>query len=214
MVFLENVKNLSVHDKGKTLITIVAALQKNGYDVVWRVLNASHYGVPQKRERIYILGFDKTHRFEYSWPATIKTTKRVRDVLQRKDHADVQALRIDEKRYKPKINVLTPVKPGTDKPVRIGSVGLGRQGERIYHIDAHAVTLSASGGGVGAKTGMYYADKVVRRLTPRECARLNGFPEVFRHHDRTTEALKQFGNSVVVDVIQHIMRPTQKLFDA
>lgn len=212
MVFLENVKNLVAHDDGKTLKTIVTALSKTGYDVVWRVLNASHYGVPQKRERIYILGFDRKHRFEYSWPDPIKTTRRVRDILQRKDHDDVQAMRIDEKRYPPKINVLTPVKPGTPKPVRIGSVGLGRQGERIYHIDAHAVTISASGGGVGAKTGMYYADKVVRRLTPRECARLNGFPETFEPHERTTEALKQFGNSVVVDVVQHITRQTRSLF--
>ncbi len=212
MVFLENVKNLAVHDKGRTLTTIEAALKKAGYDVVWRVLNASNYGVPQKRERIYILGFAKDYRFEYEWPAPIKSNKRVRDILQPSHHADVQAARIDEKTYSPTINVLTPVPAGVAKPVRIGSVGLGRQGERIYHIDAHAVTISASGGGVGAKTGMYYADKVVRRLTPRECARLSGFPEKFKHHERPTEAIKQFGNCVVVDVVQRVMRNAAPLF--
>ena len=212
MVFLENVKNLAVHDKGRTLKTIVSALQKIGYDVTWQILNASNYGVPQKRERIYILGFDQKHRFEYFWPAPVKTDRKVRNILQQKDHPDVQAAQIDEKRYPPVVNVLTPVKHGTAKPVRIGSVGLGRQGERIYHIDAHAVTISASGGGVGAKTGMYYADKVVRRLTPRECARLSGFPETFRPHERPTAAIKQFGNCVVVDVVQRIVMNAKPLF--
>lgn len=212
MVFLENVKNLAKHDGGKTLKTIIKALEATGYYVEWRVLNASNYGIPQKRERVYILGFDKRREFEYRWPEEIKTTTRVRDILEPAKDPTVLAAHIDAVKYPPTVNTAQRVRAGVNKPVRIGFVGLGRQGERIYHVDGHAVTLAASGGGVGAKTGMYYADKKVRRLTPRECARLNGFPETFRPHSRPTQALKQFGNSVVVDVVQHIIKNAKPLF--
>jgi DNA (cytosine-5)-methyltransferase 1 len=105
------------------------------------------------------------------------------------------------------------VVPGTPKPVRIGELGLGRQGERIYHPDAHAVTLAAQGGGVGGKTGLYRVAGKVRRLHPRECARINGFPDSFVLHDRQAQALKQFGNSVVIDVLQHILLATKEIFE-
>lgn len=216
LLLLENVKNLAAHDHGRTLNTVLDTLVKIGYDVTWRVLNASHYGIPQKRERIYILGFDRRRLFRchrYEWPDPINKVTRVRDILQPAKFPGVETMHIDEAKYPPVVNVLTKVKPGIPKPVRIGQVGLGRQGERIYHVDGHAVTISASGGGVGAKTGMYYAHKAVRRLTPRECARLNGFPETFELHERPTEAIKQFGNSVVIDVIQHIVQNAQGLFD-
>lgn len=212
MVFLENVRNLTAHDSGNTLKTIIKALESIGYNVEWRVLNAGDYGVPQKRERIYILGFDKEYEFAYHWPAPLKTKTRVRDILDPAGDATVRQMHIDTAKYPPTVYAARKVPPGTHRPVRVGQVGLGRQGERIYHVDGHAVTLAASGGGVGAKTGMYFANKVVRRLTPREAARLNGFPESFQPHPKTHEALKQMGNAVVVDVVQHIMLPTKELF--
>ncbi|NDD52336.1 DNA cytosine methyltransferase [bacterium] len=212
MIFLENVRNLQAHAGGRTLKTIIKSLEGIGYDVDWKVLNAGHYGIPQKRERIYILGFDRNHPFNYEWPEPLKTKTKVRDILLPGSDPTTKAMHIDRKKYPIKLNAGKVVKAGTPKPVRIGATGLGRQGERVYHPNGHAVTISASGGGVGAKTGMYLVDRVVRRLTPRECARLNGFPEEFQPHHRTAEALKQFGNSVVIDVIQHVMLQAQGLF--
>ena len=94
--------------------------------------------------------------------------------------------------------------------MRIGSVGLGRQGERIYSVRGQGITLSSQGGGVGGKTGMYYVDGGVRKLTPRECARMMGFPERFRLANTDAECYKQFGNSVVVNVIQEIIGEASK----
>ena len=94
----------------------------------------------------------------------------------------------------------------SDIPLRIGTVNKGGQGERIYSPLGTAITLSAYGGGAGAKTGLYRVNGKIRKLAPRECARLDGFPENFKIAERDTVAYKQFGNSVVVDVLQKIMK--------
>ena len=83
---------------------------------------------------------------------------------------------------------------------------MGRQGERIYSIFGQGATLSSQGGGLGGKTGMYLIDGVVRKLYPRECARLMGFPDDFKLADTQEKNYKQFGNSVVVDVLQYIIQ--------
>ena len=93
-----------------------------------------------------------------------------------------------------------------DKPVRVGTVNKGCQGDRIYDPYGQAITLSAEGGGTGAKTGLYLINNEVRKLHPRECARLMGYPENYKISESTNQALKQFGNSVVVDVLQYIVR--------
>ena len=98
----------------------------------------------------------------------------------------------------------------SDVLLRIGSVGLGRQGERIYSIKGQGITLSSQGGGVGGKTGMYYINNTVRKLTPRECARMMGFPERFKIAMTDAECYKQFGNSVVVNVLQEIVAEASK----
>jgi len=90
-------------------------------------------------------------------------------------------------------------------PIRIGKIQGGRQGERIYHANGHAITLSANGGGIGAKTGMYLVGDVVRRLTPRECAKLTGLPDSFILSKSDSQSYRQFCNSIVVDVVQHIV---------
>ena len=90
------------------------------------------------------------------------------------------------------------------KPHRVGTISKGGQGERIYSIDASGITLSAFGGGPGAKTGAYLVNGRVRKLTPREAARMQGFPETFILDEKTHKALKQFGDSVSVPVIKKI----------
>ena len=89
--------------------------------------------------------------------------------------------------------------------MRLGDVNKAGQGERIYSAKGTAITLSAYGGGPGAKTGLYLVNNKIRRLAPRECARATGFPENFIIHANKTAAYRQFGNCIVVDVIQKII---------
>ena len=96
------------------------------------------------------------------------------------------------------------------KSIRVGIVNKGGQGERIYSQFGHAIALTAYGGGVGAKTGLYQINNNIRKLAPRECARLFGFPEDFKLHEKDSVSYKQFGNSVVVNVLKDII---QKIFD-
>ena len=96
------------------------------------------------------------------------------------------------------------------KSIRVGIVNKGGQGERIYSQFGHAIALTAYGGGVGAKTGLYQINNKIRKLAPRECARLFGFPEDFKIHEKDTVSYKQFGNSVVVNVLKDI---TQKIIE-
>ena len=90
------------------------------------------------------------------------------------------------------------------KSIRLGIVNKGGQGERIYSTKGIAITLSAYGGGVFAKTGGYLINGKIRKLHTRECARLMGFPDSYKICKSTSQAYKQFGNSVVVNVLQYI----------
>ena len=98
-----------------------------------------------------------------------------------------------------------------NRPLRIGTVGKGGQGERVYSVKGHAITLSAFGGGVGAKTGMYLVGDRVRRLHPCECLRLMGFPDRFTLHQKLNVCYKQFGNSVVVPVVAAITEEIERV---
>ena len=89
----------------------------------------------------------------------------------------------------------------------------GGQGERVYSPKGHAITLSAYGGGIGAKTGMYFVDGRVRRLHPVECRRLMGFPEDFVLHPRRNVCYRQFGNSVVVPLVRKIFQSIERTLD-
>ena len=90
-------------------------------------------------------------------------------------------------------------------PIRLGTINNGGQGDRIYDPRGHAITLSAHGGGTGAKTGLYLINNKIRKLSPRECARISGFPENFKLSSNNNVSYKQFGNTVVVDVVQHLI---------
>jgi DNA (cytosine-5)-methyltransferase 1 len=95
------------------------------------------------------------------------------------------------------------------EPIRIGSINKGGQGERIYHELGHAITLSAYGGGIGAKTGVYIINDKIRKLAPRECARLQGYPDSFMIDLSDSQAYKQFGNSVPINVLKAILKEIQ-----
>lgn len=201
VVFLENVKNLSRHNEGKTLKTIDETLKGLGYNVHTKVLNASNYGLPQNRERLYIVAFREdimaTH---FIFPKATNEPVCLEAVLENNptNAKVVERLDIEINKNYNELNSL-------NKPIQIGKVNKGGQGERIYHTLGHAITLSAYGGGVGSKTGLYLVDGKIRKLSPRECARVQGFPENFILNSSDIQSYKQFGNSVSINVLQHIL---------
>lgn len=205
LLFLENVKNLERHDGGKTFQVIKRHIENIGYTMYYKVLNASKYGVPQSRERIYMVCIRKDlDNKNFQFPKSVNNIKCVEDILLK--NGEEKQFIIHKKyelKYKNKqVNDFAIY----HKPLRVGTVNKGGQGDRIYDIRGQAITLSAEGGGTGSKTGLYLIDGEVRKLHPRECARLMGYPEWYIINKSINQAYKQFGNSVVVDVLQYIIK--------
>ncbi len=199
VLFLENVKNLTKHYNGNTLKIILNTITELGYNVFWKVLSASYYGVPQARERIYIVAFRNdlgVKKFDFPSPKFKRIY--IKDILESNDNTkeliiernDIKFWKRDES---PQL-----------KPIQIGTINKGGQGERIYSINGHAITLSAYGGGAAGKTGAYLVNDKVRKLSPRECARAQGYPDSFKIPVSKSQAYQQFGNSVAVPVVEAV----------
>lgn len=201
IVFMENVKNFASHDNGRTLEVVQSTMEELGYTFFQNVLNAADYGVPQNRERIYMVCFRNDLGItDFSFPAPVQLTHHVEDILL--DSKD-----IPEKLYVSRQDTYmdnTADDQYSNKTIRLGIVNKGGQGERIYSTKGIAITLSAYGGGVFAKTGGYLVDGRYRKLAPRECARLMGYPDTYKISANDAQAYKQFGNSVAIDVLQYI----------
>jgi len=204
IVLLENVANFEAHNNGKTIERILSELNKIGYTAFKKVLCASDYGIPQYRRRLYIVAFrDNLNINDFKFPEKKILRRKLVNLLEPQNSATDAS----------EINRAYHIRDGYQriedecrKPyIRIGEIGLGRQGERIYSTKGCAVTLSASSGGLGGRTGIYLVDNKIRKLTPRECARLMGFPNKYKIAKTSNMAYQQFGNSVVVDVLQHII---------
>lgn len=203
ILFLENVKNLTKHDKGKTLKVILASLEEAGYDVHYKVLNASDYGIPQARQRVYFVCFRKDLQIKnFQFPKPEAKIVKLKDFLLDNNNPKVQDLFIDRQ----DITMKEKNVQAANKPIQIGIIAKGRQGERIYSPEGHAITLSAQGGGIAGKTGAYLIEGKVRQLHPEECARVQGFPKNFKIPVSRSQAWKQFGNSVAVPVLDKIFK--------
>lgn len=196
---LENVKQLKGHDKGRTYKVIEEHLKVLKYSVNSAVLRAGDFGVPQNRERIYIVGFDKEYfnlddSFDFIFPVPPKTPTKLGDILE--EHVD-EKYTISERLY-------NGHKRRKDEHKQKGN-GFGYS---LFNADSeYTNTLSARYYKDGSEILIDQGDEALpRKLTPRECARLQGFPEKFIIPVSDTRAYKQFGNSVAVPVIREIAK--------
>ncbi len=209
LVFLENVKNFERHDNGNTLKIVKNTLDQLGYDVKHKVLKASNFGLPQNRERIFFVCFRKDIVMdEFTFPKSLNIKVALSDFLEEHPSNAKIIDRPDIKIYKvhsPVTNIFGEIEL-PNRPIQIGIVNKGGQGERIYDPIGHAITLSAHGGGVGSKTGLYKIGNTIRKLSTRECARIQGFPDDFNIVSSQSQAYKQFGNSVAIDVLKAILK--------
>lgn len=209
VVFMENVKNFASHDGGNTIKVVEATMRELGYSFHYAVLNAVDYGVPQKRERVYMVCFrDDIDDSAFSFPAPFKLKRHVEDFLLDDEATENLVVSRSDTYF-----TTTADDRYSDKSIRLGIVNKGGQGERIYSVKGIAITFSAYGGGVFSKTGGYLVNGKTRKLHPRECARLMGYPDTFIISPRATQAYKQFGNSVVVDVLQYIVREIGRVLE-
>lgn len=198
MCILENVKNLETHDNGNTYATIEKELKARGYNVTSKVLNAANYGSPQARQRIFIVA-TKDCTFTIPSPSNTKTT--VSSIIDITVQDDIDRTKYELKAKKGKASQGKPhiLYDIISKATKKG----GRQGERVYSIDSVGITVCASSGGPGAKTGLYKVGDLVRRLTVKETLGMFGFPSTYNFSNvGQEEALFCLGNSIVVQVIQ------------
>ncbi|MGI9014473.1 MAG: DNA (cytosine-5-)-methyltransferase [Phycisphaerales bacterium] len=190
---LENVRNLQRHDKGKTFATILSTLEDElGYQVSYKVINGKRV-VPQNRERIYIVGSRPGLAFNFPTDADLVPYRKAATIGEILQH------RVDS-RYTLTKHLWEYLQAYAEKHRKAGNgfgFGLIDRGDT-------ARTLSARYYKDGSEILIRQRGKRPRRLTPRECARLMGFPESFKIPVSDTQAYKQFGNSVVVPVVQAI----------
>lgn len=202
VVFMENVKNFAKHNNGNTLKLVKDVMESLDYTFYPMVLNGADFGIPQKRERIYMVCFRKDLNItDFSFPAAVPLQKHVEDCL-------LPDTDIPEALYVSRPDTYMQDKTDTvygRLPIRLGTVNKGGQGERIYSTKGIAITLSANGGGIFSKTGGYLVHDRIRKLHPRECARLMGYPDSYRLDANFNRAYTQLGNSVIIDVLQYII---------
>jgi DNA (cytosine-5)-methyltransferase 1 len=192
-VFLENVKHLTRHDHGRTFAVILATLEDRGYNVTWKVVDARPW-VPQHRERTYIIGLHREYFGEtkFAFPEVPSDVRYptlgsiLEDDVPEKfvltEHL-WHYLQAYAKKHRERGNGFGYGLVGADDTTRTLSAR--------YHKDGSEILVKTSG-------------PLPRRLTPRECARLMGYPDTFEIPVSDTQAYRQFGNSVVIPVISFL----------
>lgn len=216
VVFCENVKNLVNHDRGRTFKVIKEILEELGYVVFYKVLNSKNFGVPQNRERIYIVAFQKgiaPNTFDF--PEKTDDTKVIKDIVEEHEvspkyylsTAYLESLKKHKERHASKGNGFGYEIRSTDSVAgAIVCGGMGR--ERNLIIDNRLTNFTPVTHIKGEINREF-----VRKMTPREWARLQGFPNDFKFVVADTHLYKQFGNSVTVPVIRAIAEKIKKCLD-
>ncbi len=174
LLFLENVKGLLSHDKGRTFGTILNTLDELGYDLQWQVLNSKNFGVPQNRERVFIIG----HLRGTSRPKVFPIFGESRAIKKKVEQPIIHNM---QPRYKTRPSL---------KYSSGGSGHLQRNNGIVYCLDTTQQTLEK--------------DCRIRRLTPTECERLQGFPDGWTEGISDTQRYKCLGNAVTTNVITAI----------
>ncbi len=187
---LENVKQLKGHDNGRTLDTILEHLKAAGYETHCKVLRARDFGVPQNRERIYIVGFLK-HGLSFNFPKPLLIKTRVGDILEKEG---AEKYTISDKLW------IGHQRRKIENKLKGKGFGFGLFDENSEYTN----TISARYYKDGSEILIKQINKNPRKLTPREAARLQGFPEDYEIIVSNVQAYKQFGNSVSVPVIKAI----------
>lgn len=220
IIFCENVKGLTIHDKGRTFRVIKGAFEQIGYTVYDKILNSKDFGVPQNRERIYLVCIrnDMLNNCApdgFKFPIGTDSHKCIKDIM---DPAPVPA-----KYYLSDVYMQTLIRHrarheaaghGFGYVIRdldgiAGTIvcgGMGREGNLIVDHREHSMIPTTHIKGEINKDD-------VRKMTPREWARLQGFPEDFKLELADTHLYKQFGNSVTVNVIEEIAKEVRKVLD-
>ncbi len=192
---LENVKGLKGHNKGETLKTIIRVLNSLNYNLSIEVLNAKHFGLPQNRERIFIIGFKDVIDFQFPKAPMLNT--RLGDILH-KNTSDKYTIS----------NKIWSSHQKRKKRAKAKGYGFGYS---LFDRDAsHTSTISARYYKDGSEILIKQKDKNPRMLSPREAARLQGFPDSFMIPVSKGQAYKQFGNSVSINVIRAIAKEMEK----
>ena len=212
----ENVKGLLNHDGGKTYETMLRTLDELGYDAQWGILNTKFHGLPQNRERVYIVANLRERSstkilFERGNDSADKVERTENGIIGQfynrkgKTHQDLGV--ISSEGHSPALLATTHKNP---RIVKIGDIdGLNTQYSRVYDSKGVSTTINAQGGGLGAKTGLYNAGDKVRRLTPKECFRLQGFKDEmvelgYKLGISDTQLYKMAGNAVSVPVVEWV----------
>lgn len=182
---LENVKQLVGHDKGRTLKTIIKTLQELGYHVQYAVLNALDYGLPQKRERVIIVGHREPIMF--SFPSPIRPFKPLSEILEK---------RVDKKHYASEY-IANKRKAKHKSAYKLSIWHENKAGNICSYPYSCALRAGASYN--------YLLVNGERRLTPREMFRLQGFPDTYKIVVNDSQARKQAGNAVPVNLVKAVI---------
>ncbi len=189
VVFLENVKNFKNHDKGRTLKTITDILKNLGYSVYYKVLNAKDFGLPQNRERIFIVAFLGNVYFDF--PQKLEKKVVLGDIL--------------EKNVSDKYTISDKLWQGHQRRKQEHLEKGNGFGYSLFNENSpYTSTISARYYKDGSEILIEQKNKNPRRLTPREALRLQGFPDNYIMPVSDNQAYKQIGNSVAVNVIKEI----------
>jgi DNA (cytosine-5)-methyltransferase 1 len=192
---LENVKNLKSHDKGNTFKVIYGTLTEElGYHVEHRILDARHW-VPQHRERIFLVGFREPRKF--TWPEPPRTAPVLGSILEK---APESKYTLTDKlwQYLQDYAAKHAAKGNGFGCSVFGAGDVARTLSARYYKDGSEILIGQGRG------------RNPRRLTPRECARLMGYPDSFRIPVSDTQAYRQFGNSVAMPVVAALAREVVK----
>lgn len=203
-VFLENVSNLLKHDFGKTFDVIQSSLAEVGYSIKYKMMNASDYGVPQQRNRIFIVGFLEKFLCEhFEFPEKVKLKHDAFYYLEKKKQ--------DESYYLDKHKNFAFIRASANNSKKIyrftdWGISCGR--------DGICPTLLAAMGSQFERIPFFEDGYSIRKITQRECARLQGFPESFRFDFKAPKQVyKQIGNSVCVPLVGLIAKNMKKTMD-